>query len=360
MTLFIWVEAAFLGSASVSRPNWSTLVNDLREVPYQVKAGDTLSGISQEKLGSKEYWPKLWEVNQNEISNPHLLEPGQIVLFDRRATEKSNRTVANLSEAIPPRKTKGPVEDIPDKLIRPNLKHQHRLRFMELNPQEVVGILTGAFEEKNYLTENDLVYVGIFDKKNTSVGQSLALVKEVTKSEVPPSLRGFLSNWLVQVVGEIQIEGQGDDLMLARITSTQAPVERGVKLARVSALNVWEAEEPAPTQMMSRILLGEDLTDTRLIPGQFAVLEGGKQRGMKTGYVFSIYQDEDPVFKDSSLIEPRSKGELKVVAVMDETSIGYVMHAKEPLAVGDVALSRQIFPKSVQKIESSRKNVQLE
>jgi ABC-type amino acid transport substrate-binding protein len=48
---------------------------------HVVVAGDTLSGVAAQELGSKDQWTRLWELNRDRFPNPHLIEVGdQIVL----------------------------------------------------------------------------------------------------------------------------------------------------------------------------------------------------------------------------------------------------------------------------------------
>jgi hypothetical protein len=50
---------------------------------YTVKSGDTLWGISHMYLRSPWRWPELWGMNINEIKNPNLIYPGQVLYLDR-------------------------------------------------------------------------------------------------------------------------------------------------------------------------------------------------------------------------------------------------------------------------------------
>lgn len=50
---------------------------------YTVKRGDTLWDISKMYLKSPWRWPELWGMNLDDIKNPHLIYPGQILLLDR-------------------------------------------------------------------------------------------------------------------------------------------------------------------------------------------------------------------------------------------------------------------------------------
>ena len=50
---------------------------------YTVKRGDTLWAISKVFLKSPWRWPELWGMNLEEIRNPHLIYPGQILVLEK-------------------------------------------------------------------------------------------------------------------------------------------------------------------------------------------------------------------------------------------------------------------------------------
>ena len=51
---------------------------------YTIKKGDTLWAISSMYLKSPWRWPELWGMNLNEIKNPHMIYPGQVLILERK------------------------------------------------------------------------------------------------------------------------------------------------------------------------------------------------------------------------------------------------------------------------------------
>ena len=46
---------------------------------YTVKAGDTLSAIAKEHLGSAGAYMKIFEMNKDQLSDPDKIKPGQVL-----------------------------------------------------------------------------------------------------------------------------------------------------------------------------------------------------------------------------------------------------------------------------------------
>jgi hypothetical protein len=86
---------------------------------YTVQRGDTLWGISSKFLSEPWRWPDIWRLNKDQIKNPHLIYPGNVVRLDRATgmlsidrVEPRVRVEPLAAEAIP---------TIPLKVIEPFL-----------------------------------------------------------------------------------------------------------------------------------------------------------------------------------------------------------------------------------------------
>ena len=76
------VGIASLFSGAVLAQNGVALAKDAPDSHIVVK-GDTLWDISARFLQQPWRWPEVWRMNKEQIRNPHLIYPGQIIMLDR-------------------------------------------------------------------------------------------------------------------------------------------------------------------------------------------------------------------------------------------------------------------------------------
>src|SRR5262245_23745452 len=64
-------------------PDWrNDIVADIQVTggkTYTVKAGDTLSKIAKETLGSANDYMKIFDMNKDQLKNPDQIKPGQVL-----------------------------------------------------------------------------------------------------------------------------------------------------------------------------------------------------------------------------------------------------------------------------------------
>jgi nucleoid-associated protein YgaU len=84
-------DANEIWNAIKTIPEWrNDVVADIKVVPaaagaggaaktYTVKAGDTLSGIAKAQLGDAGAYMKIFEANQDQLTDPNKIKPGQVL-----------------------------------------------------------------------------------------------------------------------------------------------------------------------------------------------------------------------------------------------------------------------------------------
>ncbi|NBX91796.1 MAG: LysM peptidoglycan-binding domain-containing protein [Proteobacteria bacterium] len=341
----------------LSEEEWERIVgtgtND-----YTVKSGDTLSKISKKELGNRDYWPKLWEVNREGITNPHLIEPDQQLTYTKKS--QPTRTTAAEASAAPAQTAPlqpGKAVDIEEglELSRLRFSNSHRLRFFFLGDEQMLGIVTGSYQDGNSFLAGQELFVGAFDKNRVLPGKSYIVVREV--SSVPDKIKAFGDfGKLLQVVGEVKIDQYGDDLAKAIVVQAFDLLQRGDRLIELSPIKTNEKPEVPPANLSCRIMFGENLDSNQLFRGNLVVVDKGIEAGMKTGFVFRVFDDVDN-HGNVKLIEPRSKGEIKIAYVGKKSSVGLVTKNRDPLKPGEVLVSPSILEENTLGIKKLRETV---
>lgn len=188
-------------------------VSELRAdapVSYRVKPGDTLWAISGYFLKNPWKWPALWGMNQNEIRNPHLIFPGQVLILtrngDRAMLSVGNEVGPGGTVHLAPRVRSTPLDEtaipvLPPEAVIPFLNHGI---IIPRNEFENAPRIVALPERRLLLTEGDKVYV----RGNIDPDQKIYLAytsPEPIRDPVTNDVLGFQANYL----GKLQFSRAG-------------------------------------------------------------------------------------------------------------------------------------------------------
>ncbi|MEP6876789.1 MAG: LysM domain-containing protein [Burkholderiales bacterium] len=318
---------------------------------YTVKSRDTLWGISRFFLKSPWRWPELWGMNMDQIRNPHLIYPGQVLYLDKTGGRARLRMGQQLgpdgSGRLSPRIRSSAVGDgalasIPFDLIEPFLTEAVIFQTNELEKSpRIVATQAG----RSLLSRGDLAYV-----RGELTGNDYRIFRE-PKPLLDPTTREVLGYEATYVgaaeytrLGETRTDAAGKtEIVPATFTVTAIKQEAGVgdRLALVPSREFTNYSPHAPQSAMDGQIVsiyGDGLTAGQ---NQIVALNRGASQGMERGHVLALLRNGERITDRTDPGRPVIKlpderhGLLFVFRVFDKMSYALILSVKDPVQAGD-------------------------
>jgi hypothetical protein len=331
---------------------------------YTVRPGDTLWDLSGRFLNNPWYWPKVWSYNP-EITNPHWIDPGQLLRFYPTAEEAPVRVepvegpVAEEPEPEAPRELEdfsrgelaGPSELLDDDAVAvsgpykigyvpPRATTARHETFVTKRELEESGELFGAFEDKLMLSTTDQTYARF--KKSVNVQKGEAYVIYRTERAIRHPDTGSVFGYQTVVIGAGRVTAVEDKAVKLLITQTFEPIERGALLGPWSERFVKQVVRRANgTSLNGRIIGATQEILTQLGEHHVVFLDKGKDDGVQEGNLFKVVRAGDPYggemarAKWDDRLPKEDVGDLLVIDVKDHASTALVTRSLVELYVGD-------------------------
>ena len=319
---------------------------------YTVKPRDTLWDISKLFLKSPWRWPELWGMNLEQIRNPHLIYPGQLLVLDKsngRARLKLATPVgADQSGRLSPRIRatelgNGGIPSIPFHLIEPFL---NEAVIFERNELEAAPRIVATQEGRAMLSRGELAYV----RGELANEREFRIFRE-PRPLLDPSTRellGYEANYVGTAeytrLGENRTSAAGKaEIVPATFTITTIRQEAGVgdRLAVVPPRELANYAPHAPQGPMGGqivSLYGDALTAGQ---NQIVALNRGSDEGMERGHVLALWRDGASVIDRTDANRPTIKlpderhGVLFVFRVFKRMSYALILSVQDPVKPGD-------------------------
>ena len=320
---------------------------------YTVKRGDTLWHISGMFLKSPWRWPELWGMNLEQIHNPHLIYPGQLLVLEKidgMARLKIGNTVGGVGDTVklsPSIRSESSesaaVAAIPMNLIGPFLTDAMIFDSDELAKAPRIVALQ---DDRMLLNRGDTAYV-MGDLGNTRSWQ----VFRAPKALVDPDTKEILG-YEARYVGSADRKQDGESRPGAQtgglavpssfiITSNREDVAIGDRLAPATVRDFAPFVPHPPAQPVNgkiASLYGDALSAGS---NQIVALNRGARDGLERGTVLALWH-EGAVVHDKSLekgglvkLPDERIGIVFVFRVFDRMAYGLVLDATSPTLPGD-------------------------
>ena len=312
---------------------------------HVVVKGDTLWDISARFLKSPWLWPEVWQLNREQIRNPQLIYPGDIIYLDRSGAQPRLRlgksvpgtgageTTVRLEPLV--RSTPLGADAIPMInlaavqvfLNRPLIVDEQGLR----SHPRIVGTQDGRV----HLAAGDLAYVrGLPDEEMTV--NSEWYIYRPAKPLLDPVSRKPIA-WETISVGSAQLIRKGDPATF-RLRTANEEVGEGDRLMPAAPATVPSFVPRAPDDPVS----GQIVSVYRGIDqvGKLSVvaLSIGKDQGLAIGNVLAVLSADrvvvDKETKEKVVLPNETIGELVIFRVFDRIAYALVVSASEAITVG--------------------------
>jgi hypothetical protein len=318
---------------------------------HVVVTGDTLWGISGKFLQHPWCWPQVWDLNREQIGNPHWIYPGQIVYFDRAAGRLRLGTPVGSSEPAAPSSDGrvGPqirtanvngraISSIPANVIEPFLSKPLVITENEMkeNPR-----IMATQEGRVVVGKGDHAYV----RGDLKGEKSFQVFRPGTAMKDPDTQKiiGYQAVYLGSVkVTHTRKTDDGADTV--EVVSAVEEMAVGDRLSPTEPTPLINYVPHAPAQPTSARIISIYEGVNNAGQNQIVSINRGRQSGVDIGTVLSLYRFgptiADPTDKKKMVKLPDEEyGSLFIFRVFDNISYGLIMEITSPAEAGDVAKS---------------------
>ena len=332
---------------------------------YTIKSGDTLWAISRLYLKSPWRWPELWGMNIDQIRNPHLIYPGQVLVLERKDGYASLRLDGDQTE--PPTVRLQPrtrYESLADQAL-PTLRSSIIEAFLaEPIIVDEAGLkaaprIVAAQDSRVLITRGDRVYARGPDGSplldDQAKDQNFRVFRNATPLKDPGT--GEILGYEAQYVGKAVL-ARGEDTTNAedgKGGSSQAVVPATIDIVGAKEeMRVGDRLVPEPPRQLQTYTprAPADKVDGRIVSvygnavvnagqNQVVTINKGSDDGMEPGIVLAILKDGarivDKTDGNSTLMKlpDERNGLLMVFRTFDRVSYALILEITDGVRVGD-------------------------
>ncbi|MDP1690989.1 MAG: LysM domain-containing protein [Burkholderiaceae bacterium] len=319
---------------------------------HTVKRGDTLWDISKLFLKSPWRWPELWGMNLDQIRNPHLIYPGQVLVLDKSGGRARLRVAQGGPDGtvkLSPRVRSetlgdGGVPAVPMHLIAPFL---NEAVVFSANELERAPRVVAAPEGRVMMGRGDKAYVlgDLNGLRDWRVFRQAKPLRDPSTHEILGYEAFFVGTAEYVREGGSTATADGKSTLAVPATfellSVKEEVGVGDRLAPVPQRDFSNFAPHAPTKPITGQIIS--VYGEALIAGQNQVvsINRGARDGVERGHVLAVLRDgaqvtDRTVERPTQIKLPDERhGLLFVFRVFERVSYGLVLQVQQPVTAGD-------------------------
>ncbi len=320
---------------------------------HTVQRGDTLWGISGLFLKSPWRWPELWGMNLDQIRNPHLIYPGQMLVLEK-VDGRARLRLGQAPGGVPPENTvklsprvrselldNGAIASIPLNLIGPFLTEAV---VFDTNELAAAPRIVATQEGRVMASRGETAYV----RGDLGGARDFRLFRELKPllDPITKEVLGYEGRYVgtaERVRDGAEARGEGGAVVPATFTITNAKIEAivGDRLSPVPQQDLVAYVPRAPDAPVEGRIVSIYGDGLRAGQNQVVALNRGKRDGMERGHVLALWRaganatDTTDAQRTPMRLPDERHGLLFVFRVFDRVSYALIFSVQDPVRAGD-------------------------
>ncbi len=315
---------------------------------YTVVKGDTLWDISGQFLESPWRWPEIWDLNKDQIKDPHWIYPGDVIALDKSGANPRLRLLRNgqevtdggvgSAEKYGPRVRgealeAGAIPSIRAQDIEPFLA---KPLFIQEGALDAAPVILASEDNRVIVGKGNIAYIEGID---SSKGRDWQIYRPGKKLYDPENDRVVLSVEAVYV-GDAYVKRFGEP-STADIVRSKFEINRGDRLINTEEQAYVAYVPHAPDKMIKARIVSAYNSVNEVAQNSIITINRGARDGMEIGHVLAAYRNGQWV---KSELKPGKKvklpdervGLIFVFRVFDNLSYALVLQSTRQFNLGDV------------------------
>jgi LysM repeat protein len=323
---------------------------------HTVQRGDTLWGISTLFLKSAWRWPELWGMNLEQIRNPHLIFPGQVLVLEKsdgrarlRLAQGVQGTAPTNTVRLSPRVRSelldgGAIAPIPLSIIGPFLAEA---AVFDGNALADAPRIVATQEGRVMVSRGEIAYVrgDLAGARDFRLFRELKPLRDPLTGEVLGHEGRFVGTAELLRTGGVAGTGDGATAVVPdtfTITSARLEALVGDRLAPVPQQEISAFVPRAPAQPVAGHIVSLYGDGLRGGQNQVVAINRGARDGMETGHVLALWRTgrtttdtTTPGQRTALRLPDERHGTMFVFRVFDRVSYALILSVQDPVRAGD-------------------------
>ena len=264
---------------------------------YTVVKGDTLWGISGKFLKDPWKWPQIWQMNREEIKNPHWIYPGDVIHLDRTGAYPS----LSLGAGGPRGPTDAAAAERNVVRVEPRVRVEPLTTAIPTIPANVIGpfltqplvVEEGVMETAPSIiaTEEGHLVVSVggtayADRIGSDDGVNWQVYRPGEALHDPDT--GEVLGYEAKYIGDARVRRFGFPTTL-QVTRAVEEINRGDRLARARETSYPNFVPHAPDHLITGSIMSVEGGVAEIGQFQVITINRGSRDGLQIGHVLASY-----------------------------------------------------------------------